>query len=84
MANEIPSDVISQNHSPDEGLVYLKDIQRQIDGLRETFGVNSPQDCILKQAATHVRHQCTELEVKRDAMQGLIREVNIALSKIPK
>lgn len=76
------SQSITHNHDPDEGLVHLKDIQRQIGALRATLIVNSPKDRILKQASAHVRHQCLELEVKRDAMKRLIQEVNTTLSEV--
>lgn len=77
------SQSITHNHDPDEGLVHLKDIQRQIGALRATLIVNSPKDRILKQASAHIRHQCLELEIKRDAMKALIREVNLTIDETP-
>ena len=72
---------ITHNHSPDSGLIHLRDIERQIGELREKLVVGSPKDNILRQMSIHVRQQCLELTVKRDAMNRLIDEVNGVLMK---
>lgn len=72
---------IVYNHSPDSGLIHLRDIERQIDELREKLVVGSAKDNILRQMSIHVRHQCLELTVKRNAMNRLIDEVNVLLMK---
>lgn len=74
---------IVYNHSPDSGLVCLRDLEQQIKTLRKSLVVGSPRDNILRQADSHVRHQCLELEVKRYGMKKMIEEVNRLLSVLP-
>ena len=74
---------IIDNIDPNNGLVYLRDIEQQIKTLRKSLVVGSPRDNILRQADSHVRHQCLELEVKRYGMKKMIEEVNRLLSVLP-
>ena len=74
---------IIDNIDPNNGLVYLRDIEQQIKTLRKSLVVGSPRDNVLRQADSHVRHQCLELEVKRYGMKKMIEEVNRLLSVLP-